>query len=57
VPVVAVAKLLLAHFWTTRVLMTEVSPYAGPTARAEPPSVVPDAAELEPSAASDGRDG
>ncbi|HEX2049261.1 MAG TPA: AI-2E family transporter [Actinomycetota bacterium] len=38
VPAVAVAKLLLGHVWTTRVLGEEVSPYS--RART-PPSVVP----------------
>jgi predicted PurR-regulated permease PerM len=57
VPAVAVAKLLLGHFWTTRVLMAEVSPYAGPSARAEPPSVVPETRELETSGAPERRNG
>jgi predicted PurR-regulated permease PerM len=40
VPTVAVVKLLMSHFWTTRVLGTSASPYA--SSRAEPPSVVPE---------------
>lgn len=52
VPTVAIVKLLFGHFWATRVLMTEVSPHAGPAAGAEPPSVVPETAELQPSAVS-----
>jgi predicted PurR-regulated permease PerM len=35
VPAVAVAKLLLAHFWETRVMGAEVTPF-GPHARARP---------------------
>lgn len=42
VPAVAVVKLLLGHLWATRVLGSEASPYARPTSRDEPPSVVPD---------------
>ncbi|MDQ3953801.1 MAG: AI-2E family transporter [Actinomycetota bacterium] len=41
VPAVAVVKLLLAHFWTTRVLGDEVSPYARVGGTQEAPSVVP----------------
>ncbi|MDP9068505.1 MAG: AI-2E family transporter [Actinomycetota bacterium] len=41
VPVVAVAKLLLSHLWTTRVLGIEPSPYAV-AAGVTPPSVVPE---------------
>ena len=41
VPFVAVTKLLLGHFWETRVLGAEVTPYAVRRG-AEPPSVVPD---------------
>lgn len=41
VPFVAVIKLLLGHFWETRVLGAEVTPYAVRRGR-EPPSVVPD---------------
>ncbi|MEA2434297.1 MAG: hypothetical protein QOG54_1754 [Actinomycetota bacterium] len=44
VPTVAVAKLLLSHLWTTRVLGTEPSPYAS-SAGATPPSVVPERTE------------
>lgn len=40
VPAVAVAKLVMSHFWSTRVLGTEPSPYAA-TAAVTPPSVVP----------------
>lgn len=42
VPAVAVVKLLLAHFWTTRVLGEDVSPHARVGATREAPSVVPD---------------
>lgn len=42
VPSVAVAKLLLGHLWTTRVLGSEDSPYARPSANTLP-SVVPEA--------------
>lgn len=42
VPVVAVVKLLLAHFWTTRVLGADVSPHARVGGAQEAPSVVPD---------------
>ncbi|HEX2293838.1 MAG TPA: AI-2E family transporter [Actinomycetota bacterium] len=42
VPAVAVVKLLLAHFWTTRVLGEDVSPHAHVGGLKEPPSVVPD---------------
>ncbi|MDQ3914671.1 MAG: AI-2E family transporter [Actinomycetota bacterium] len=42
VPTVAVVKLLLAHFWTTRVLGEDVSPHARVGGTHEPPSVVPD---------------
>lgn len=59
VPAVAVAKLLLGHVWATRVLGADVSP-GGEAARAEPPSVVPDAPAPAPSPSSpgdhDGRD-
>jgi predicted PurR-regulated permease PerM len=41
VPAVAVVKLLLAHFWTTRVLNEEVSPHARVGAPRAAPSVVP----------------
>lgn len=41
VPTVAVVKLLLAHFWTTRVLGEDVSPHARVTVQ-DAPSVVPD---------------
>jgi predicted PurR-regulated permease PerM len=40
VPTVAVVKLLMSHFWATRVLGTSASPYA--SSRAEPPSIVPE---------------
>ena len=42
VPAVAVVKLLLAHFWTTRVLGEDVSPHAPAGGAREAPSVVPD---------------
>jgi predicted PurR-regulated permease PerM len=42
VPAVAVVKLLLAHFWTTRVLGEDVSPHARVGGAAEAPSVVPE---------------
>lgn len=42
VPAVAVVKLLLAHFWTTRVLGEDVSPHARVGGSHEPPSVVPE---------------
>lgn len=42
VPAVAVVKLLLAHFWTTRVLGADVSPHARVGGSQEPPSVVPE---------------
>ncbi|MDQ4126034.1 MAG: AI-2E family transporter [Actinomycetota bacterium] len=42
VPAVAVVKLLLAHFWTTRVLGEDVSPHARVGGSQEPPSVVPE---------------
>jgi predicted PurR-regulated permease PerM len=42
VPAVAVVKLLLAHFWTTRVLGEDVSPHARVGGVQEPPSVVPE---------------
>ena len=42
VPAVAVVKLLLAHFWTTRVLGEEVSPHARGGGTREAPSVVPE---------------
>lgn len=42
VPAVAVIKLLLAHFWTTRVLGEDVSPHARTGGVREAPSVVPD---------------
>ena len=41
VPAVAVVKLLLAHFWTTRVLGEDVSPHARVGGMAVAPSVVP----------------
>lgn len=41
VPSVAVAKLLLGHLWTTRVLGTEDSPYARPSKSGVAPSVIP----------------
>ena len=42
VPAVAVTKLLAAHFWMTRMLGEEASPYARVAGRsAEPPSVAP----------------
>ncbi|MGH2787445.1 MAG: AI-2E family transporter [Actinomycetota bacterium] len=41
VPAVAVAKLLLGHLWSTRVLGEDVTPYSIARGR-EPPSVVPD---------------
>ncbi len=44
VPTVAVAKLLLSHLWTTRVLGVEPSPYA-PTSGSTPPTVVPEDSE------------
>ncbi|MFP5297394.1 MAG: AI-2E family transporter [Actinomycetota bacterium] len=40
VPAIAVAKLILSHFWATRVLGAQPSPYAR-TAPGEAPSVVP----------------
>lgn len=40
VPAVAVAKLLISHFWATRVLGVEPSPYARPRSSSAP-SVVP----------------
>jgi predicted PurR-regulated permease PerM len=42
VPAVAVVKLLLAHFWTTRVLGEDVSPHSRVAPAREAPSVVPD---------------
>lgn len=42
VPAVAVVKLLLAHFWTTRVLGEEVSPHGRPGPVREPVPVDPD---------------
>ena len=42
VPAVAVVKLLLAHFWTTRVLNEEVSPHARVGSPRAAPSVVPE---------------
>jgi predicted PurR-regulated permease PerM len=36
VPAVAVSKLFLAHFWETRVLGAEITPYGPPAARAAP---------------------
>jgi predicted PurR-regulated permease PerM len=50
VPAVAVAKLLLSHLWTTRVLGIEATPYAT-TAAVVPPSVVPE--EAPPQGADD----
>ncbi|HYO61424.1 MAG TPA: AI-2E family transporter [Actinomycetota bacterium] len=41
VPAVAVVKLLLAHFWTTRVLGEEVSPHSRGGGGQDAPSVVP----------------
>ena len=41
VPAVAVVKLLLAHFWTTRVLGEDVSPHARVGGTQEAPPVVP----------------
>ncbi len=41
VPAVAVAKLVMSHFWSTRVLGVEASPYGTP-AGVVPPSVVPE---------------
>ena len=43
VPAVAVVKILLAHFWTTRVLGEDVSPHARVGGVREPPTVVPEA--------------
>lgn len=43
VPGVATAKLLLGHFWATRVL-GEDAPSSGPPSGGEPPSIVPEAA-------------
>jgi predicted PurR-regulated permease PerM len=40
VPTVAVVKLLMSHFWTTRVLGAADSPYGSPGR--EPPSIAPD---------------
>jgi predicted PurR-regulated permease PerM len=48
VPAVAVVKLLLAHFWTTRVLGEDVSPHARVGGTREAPSVVPDGDGPEP---------
>ena len=55
VPTVAVVKVLMSHFWTTRVLGTEASPYA--SSRAEPPSVAPenDEKQVETAAGGEGR--
>ena len=47
VPTVAVVKLLLAHFWTTRVLGEDVSPHARVGGAAAPPSVVPEDEESD----------
>lgn len=47
VPAVAVAKLILNHFWATRVLGVQPSPYAT-TAPGEAPSVVPEAPSVVP---------
>jgi hypothetical protein len=41
VPAVAVAKILLSHMWSTRVLGEDVTPYQTARGR-EPPSVVPE---------------
>ena len=41
VPAVAVAKLLLGHLWSTRVLGAEVTPYGTNRATGRAPSVVP----------------
>jgi predicted PurR-regulated permease PerM len=49
VPAVAVVKLVLGHLWATRVLGSEITPYAG-TGR-EPPSVIvesQDQSDVEP---------
>lgn len=46
VPAVAVAKLLLSHLWSTRVLGVDPSPYAT-TPATMPPSVVPKEPEVE----------
>jgi predicted PurR-regulated permease PerM len=47
VPAVAVAKLILGHLWSTRVLDLDVSPHAR-AASGRPPSVVPEAPAGEP---------
>ena len=47
VPAVAVVKLLLAHFWTTRVLGEDVSPHARVVGGRDAPSVVPEEKEPE----------
>lgn len=58
VPFVAVVKLILGHVWATRVLGEEVSPYAvASSARAKPPSVVPDEDEAAPDGEDSPRDG
>jgi predicted PurR-regulated permease PerM len=56
VPAVAVAKILLQHIWTTRVLGTSPAPYAPGRAVGEAPSVVPAEVDdgLEPSSADAG---
>jgi predicted PurR-regulated permease PerM len=54
VPTVAVVKLLMSHFWTTRVLGTEASPYA--SSRAEPPSVTPEKDDTQVETAAGGED-
>lgn len=49
VPAVAVVKILLAHFWTTRVLGEDVSPHVQVGGGREAPSVVPEKDGPEPS--------
>jgi predicted PurR-regulated permease PerM len=49
VPTVAVVKLLMSHFWTTRVLGAADSPYGSP--RTEPPSIVPEKSDQKVDAA------
>ncbi len=55
VPTVAVVKVLMSHFWATRVLRTPASPYA--SSRAEPPAIVPekDDKHVEAAAGGEGR--
>jgi predicted PurR-regulated permease PerM len=57
VPAVAVAKILLGHLWSTRVLGEDVTPYQAHGR--EPPSVVPDTEPepLEPPTPSEARSG